>query len=238
MSHENLNREQFKVGLTGFLSLFSLIGIMFYGLPFFYDFWVTDFGWTRATVTSGMAMGKVIVGPLFGFAAGWIIDKFGPKRLMLSGIVMGGVALIGLGTMTSLWQFYLFYFFNALGYMCGGPLPNQVLISRWFDKSRGRAMAVAYLGVGVGGMLVPQIAKRLNAEFGWHKSLIILGILMIALAFPAAWFVKEKPDDTSISPADNATPSIAHVLKSWPFYLLVIGSMCSIGAVSGTSQNL
>lgn len=240
MSQEKLNREQFKVAATGFVSLFSLIGIMFYGLPFFYDFWVTDFGWTRATVTSGIAMGKVIVGPIFGFAAGWIIDRFGPKKLMLSGIIMGGVALIGLGSMTSLWQFYLFYFFNALGYMCGGPLPNQVLISRWFNKSRGRAMGIAYLGVGIGGMLVPQLARWLNTEFGWHHALMILGAIMIAIAFPFVWFVKESPEHGgNESPkADHASPSIAHVLKGWPFYLLVIGSMCSIGAVSGTSQNL
>jgi sugar phosphate permease len=150
---------------------------------------------------------------------------------------MGGVALIGLGMMTSLWHFYLFYFFNALGYMCGGPLPNQVLISRWFTTSRGRAMGIAYLGVGIGGMLVPQIARSLNTEFGWRYSLMILGILMVAIAFPAAWFVKEKPDNAP-SPAENTTPPIKHVVRSWPFYLLVIGSMCSIGAVSGTSQNL
>jgi MFS family permease len=239
VAEEKLNREQFKVATTGFVSLFSLIGIMFYGLPFFYDFWVTDFGWTRATVTSGMAMGKVIVGPIFGFAAGWIIDRFGPRRLMLSGIVMGGVALIGLGTMTALWQFYLFYFFNALGYMCGGPLPNQVLISRWFNKSRGRAMGIAYLGVGVGGMVVPQIARWLNLEFGWHQALIALGVIMVVIAFPVAWFVKENPDteDQSVK-ANHASVPIAHVLKRWPFYLLVIGSMCSIGAVAGTSQNL
>lgn len=239
MSQEKLSREQLKVAATGFVSLFSLIGIMFYGLPFFYDFWVKDFGWTRATVTSGIAMGKVIVGPIFGFAAGWIIDRFGPKRLMLSGIIMGGVALIGLGTMTSLWQFYLFYFFNALGYMCGGPLPNQVLIARWFTKSRGRAMGVAYLGIGIGGMLVPQIARWLNMEFGWHQALIILGVIMIAIAFPFAWFVREHPEEGEQTvKVDHSSVSIAHVLKGWPFYLLVIGSMCSIGAVSGTSQNL
>jgi len=239
VSHEKLNREQMKVAATGFFSLFSLIGIMFYGLPFFYDFWVKDFGWTRATVTSGIAMGKIIVGPIFGFAAGWIIDRFGPKRLMLSGIIMGGVALIGLGTMTSLWQFYLFYFFNALGYMCGGPLPNQVLIARWFNKSRGRAMGIAYLGVGIGGMLVPQIARWLNLEFGWREALILLGVLMISIAFPFAWFVRENPDEGSQPlKTDHASVSISHVLKGWPFYLLVIGSMCSIGAVSGTSQNL
>jgi MFS family permease len=238
LAEDKLNKEQIKVGATGFLSLFSLIGIMFYGLPFFYDFWVTDFGWSRATVTSGIAMGKIIVGPIFGFAAGWIIDRFGPRRLMLSGIVMGGIALAGLSMMTSLWQFYLFYFFNALGYMCGGPLPNQVLISRWFKKSRGKAMGIAYLGVGVGGMLVPQMAKWLNYHLGWHEALLILGILMVVIAFPMIWFVKENPAETREDETTQPLPPISHILRGWPFYLLVIGSMCSIGAVSGTSQNL
>jgi MFS family permease len=83
MESAPLNKEQYKVAATGFLSLFSLVGIAFYGLPFFYDFWVTEFGWSRATVTSGNAMGKIIVGPLFGFLAGWFIDRFGPRRLYL-----------------------------------------------------------------------------------------------------------------------------------------------------------
>src|SRR5687768_15770360 len=195
MEVEKLSKNQFQIAATGFLSLFSLVGIMFYGLPFFYDFWVTDFEWTRAQVTSGNALAKIIVGPLFGFLAGWIIDRFGPRRLMLSGIVMGGIALIGLSIMTSMWQFYVFYLFNALGYMCGGPLPNQVLVSRWFNKSRGKAMGIIYLGIGVGGMLVPQIARWLTLNFGWRDALTILGILMIAIAFPMVWFVKENPEE-------------------------------------------
>lgn len=223
---------------TGFLSLFSLVGIMFYGLPFFYDFWVTDFGWSRATITSGNAIGKIIVGPLFGFVAGWIIDRFGPRRLMLTGIVLGGIALIGLSMMTSLWQFYLFYLFNALGYMFGGPLPNQVLIARWFDKARGKAMGIAYLGIGVGGMLVPQMARSLTANYGWHQALMILGIIMVVIAFPMAWFVKEKPDHQLLQAKQETKTHITPILRSLPFYLLVIGSMCSIGAVAGTIQNL
>ena len=239
MENEKLSKGQFQVAATGFLSLFSLVGIMFYGLPFFYDFWVTDFGWTRATVTSGNAVGKIIVGPLFGFLAGWIIDRFGPRRLMLAGIVMGGVALIGLSTMTSLWQFYLFYFFNALGYMCGGPLPNQVLVTRWFDKGRGKAMGIIYLGIGIGGMLVPQVAKWLNVQFGWRDAMMILGFIMIAVALPMAWFVKENPEGANPQGKPGAAKvPLQPVLKNWAFYLLVIGSMCSIGAVAGTSQNL
>jgi MFS family permease len=239
MEVEKLSKNQFQVAATGFLSLFSLVGIMFYGLPFFYDFWVTDFGWSRATVTSGNALAKMLIGPLFGFLAGWIIDRFGPRRLMLSGIVMGGVALIGLSSMNSLWQFYLFYLFNALGYMCGGPLPNQVLVSRWFTKSRGKAMGIIYLGIGIGGMLVPQVARGLTASFGWRDALMILGLLMVAVAFPMAWFVKENPEDTTVKiKQEDSKVQFGKILKSWPFYLLAIGSMCSIGAVAGTTQNI
>jgi len=239
MQEEKINRSQFHVAATAFMSLFSLVGIMFYGLPFFYDFWIEDFGWTRATVTSGSALGKVLIGPIFGFIAGWFIDKYGPRKLMLTGIVMGGIALIGLSMMTSLWHFYLFYLFNALGYLFGGPLPNQVLISRWFDKSRGKVMGIAYLGIGIGGMLVPQIAKALNMEFGWRGGLLSLGILMIAVALPMVWFVKENPEGvTTPVKQDAAKVPFTDILKRSSFYLLLIGSMCSIGAVAGTSQNL
>src|SRR4030042_5611658 len=110
---------------------------------------------------------------MFAFFAGWVIDRFGPRRVMFAGVLMGGTALIGLSQVTSLWQYYFFYLFNALGYICGGPLPNQVLISRWFTGSRGKAMGVAYLGIGIGGMLVPQVARSLNIHFEWHQSMMI-----------------------------------------------------------------
>jgi sugar phosphate permease len=241
VEQKTTQRRKFQVAATAFLSLFSLVGIMFYGLPFFYDFWIKEFDWSRSVITSGNAVGKLVVGPLFGFFAGWIIDKFGPRRLMLTGIVMGGLALIGLSMMTALWQFYIFYLFNALGYLFGGPLPNQVLISRWFSTTRGKIMGIAYLGIGVGGMLVPQIAKALNVSFGWRGGLLCLGILMIAIAFPMAWFVKDNREDAEparpVQPTTSNVP-FSHIFKKWPFYLLAIGSICSIGAVSGTSQNL
>lgn len=238
MSAENTRLEQFKVGATGFLSLFSIVGIAFYGLPFFYDFWLEDYGWSRATVTSGNAVGKIMLA-LFAFLTGWIIDRFGPRRVMLVGILLGGVALIGLSRMTSLWLFYLFYFINALAYMSGGPLPNQVLISRWFDSSRGKAMGIAYIGIGVGGMLVPLIANWLNQSFGWQNALMILGFGMIAIAFPMIWFIKDNPESRIIGIVDEKekTPLRA-ILKKRNVYLLIIGSMLSIAAVAGTSQNL
>ena len=229
---------QIQVAVTSYFSLFAIVGLALYGLPFYYDFMVREFGWSRTQVTSGNALSKLVVGPLFGFLAGWIIDKFGPRRLMLVGILLGGVALIGLGSMTALWMFYLFYLFNALGYVCAGPLPNQVLLTRWFDKARGRAMGFAYLGIGLGGALVPLLSVWLVQKYGWHNALRILGVLIIVLALPLAYFVKENPDGEVATKTTTPTAPIGWALKTKTFYLLALGSMCSIGAVGGTNQHL
>ena len=229
---------QIHVALTAFLALFSIVGVALYGLPFFYDFLVQEFGWTRREVTSGNAYSKLLVGPLFGFLAGWIVDRMGPRRLMLAGILMAGLALVGLGSIGTLGLFYFFYLFNALGYVCGGPLPNQVLLSRWFDKSRGKAMGFAYLGIGIGGAIVPRLAYWLTQDLGWRGALKGLGILMILIAFPMAFFVKESPPSGRVVPKTSERLAVGHVFKSGAFYLLAIGSMCSIGAVGGTMQNL
>jgi sugar phosphate permease len=248
-----------RVALTSFVALFAIVGLALYGLPLYYDFMVRDFGWSRTQVTSGNALSKLLVGPLFGFAAGWFVDRFGPRRLMIAGVLMAGVALIGLGRMSALWMFYFFYLLNALGYVCGGPLPNQVLLSRWFDAGRGKAMGFAYLGIGVGGAIVPLLSAALVNAFGWRIALQVLGGLIIALALPFAYFVSEAPDDARLkgSRSDRVAPDgvasagvasdaarafqasgFGAVLKTPAFFLLAAASMCSIAAVGGTNQHL
>lgn len=229
---------QTQVAATSFLALFSIVGLALYGLPFFYDFMVRDFQWSRAQVTSGNFYSKLLIGPLFGFLAGWIVDRFGPRRMMMAGILMAGIALVGLSFTTTLAFFYFFYLFNALGYVCGGPLPNQVLISRWFNEARGKAMGFAYLGIGAGGAVAPLLANWLTQQFGWPGALRTMGILLVLIALPLAFFVKESPGTEAAHLSAASSVSIGGVLKSWHFYLLAIGSMCSIGAVGGTFQNL
>jgi sugar phosphate permease len=155
--------------------------------------------------------------------------------------------------MTALWMFYFFYLLNALGYVCGGPLPNQVLLSRWFDAGRGKAMGFAYLGIGVGGAIVPLLSAALVNAFGWRVALQVLGVLIIVLALPFAYAVRESPDaedagriggarsapgPTKVGPYDPGFETISAVLRSPAFYLLALGSMCSIAAVGGANQHL
>jgi len=230
-------RGAFLALVTAFLVLFCIVGLALWGLPFFYDFMVQQFGWSRARVTSGNALSKLLVGPAFGFLAGWLVDRFGPRRLMMAGILMAGLALVGLGSISSLGMFYLFYVLNALGYVCGGPLPNQVLLSRWFDKARGKAMGVAYLGIGLGGAASPWVSHMLAQRFGWQTALKIIGVSIVLVALPMALFVRDNPARPEPSRAKRSS-YVGTAFKSLPLYLLIVASMCSIAAVSGTQQNL
>ena len=223
---------------TAFFSLLAIVGFALYGLPFFYDFFVKEFGWSRTVVTSGNAIGKLLVAPLFGFIAGWLIDRYGPRKMMLTGSLMAGSAIIGLSFMSNLSMFYSFYILNALGYVFGGPLPCQVMISRWFTKNRGKAMGIAYLGIGTGGALVPLISTALEKNLGWHLALTSLGVIVIVLSFPLAFFIREAPAKPEVHNNDSVTVPVSGILRNRNFYLLGIGSMCSIGAVGGVNQHL
>lgn len=230
-------RHRYQAAATAFMVLFWIVGVSLWGLPFFYDFMVHQFGWTRAQVTSGNALSKLVIGPLFGFLAGWVVDRFGPRRLMMIGILMAATALVGLGWTSNLGFFYFFYLFNALGYVCGGPLPNQVLLTQWFDRSRGKAMGFAYLGIGIGGAAVPWISHGLVQRFGWQTALQILGVMIAAFSFPLAFFLREPPAAKATSVSTESL-SARRAFRTCSFYLLTLGSMCSIAAVSGTQQNL
>ena len=227
--HKNYSTQAL---LTAFFAMFCVVGLALWGLPFYYDFMVQQFGWTRGQVTSGNALGKLLVGPVFGFLAGWFVDRFGPRRSLSAGILMAGAAVAGLGSISTLPWLYFFYSLNALAFVCGGPLPCQVLVSRWFLTGRGKAMGIAYLGIGFGGAAAPWISTLLVRQFGWQVALRTLGGLIVLVALPFALIVKEPPAENGASVADTST-DVKRAFKTMPFVLLVLGSMCSIAAVSG-----
>jgi MFS family permease len=237
--------SQTYIVITAFLALFAVVGFGIYGLPFFFDFIMEERGWSRTQITSGNAVGKLIVAPLFGFLAGWLIDKYGPRSLMMTGALMLAIAFVGIAFSSSLEMFYVFYVFNALGYVFAGPLPSQVLISRWFDKNRGKAMGIAYLGIGAGGAVVPILAAKLVSMYDWNTALAILGGIGFVLIFSVAFFIKDNAHKQSATLENEkvAAPLVKgvpmrEILRNRNFYLLAIGSMCSIGVVGGISQHI
>src|ERR1700741_685503 len=107
---------------ASFFAMFCIVGIALWGLPFYYDFMVQQFGWSRGQVTSRNALGKLLIGSVFCFIARWGVPQFRPRRLLIAGILMAGAGAAGLGPISPLAWFYFFYPLNALDFVCGGPL--------------------------------------------------------------------------------------------------------------------
>jgi MFS family permease len=240
-----------RVAAASFAILFVIVGIVYYSFPVFYLPLIDEFGWTRAQVTAGFAISIVIIGPLFGISAGFLIDRFGPRRILLVGLLFAGTAFLGYGWMHSLRVYYLFYFLQTAGYVVAGPIPNQVLICNWFNRFRGRAMGGAYVGIGMGGAAAPVVAQFLIDHAGWRWAMraISAGILLILIPL-ALKLVRNRPSDLNLLP-DGASPgesrsqpliegfdSLPDVLRTRAFWLIALGSFMSIGAIGGVIQHL
>ncbi|RPI26788.1 MAG: MFS transporter [Acidobacteria bacterium] len=242
-----------RVAAASFANLFVIVGIVYYSFPVFYAPLIEEFGWNRAQVTAGFAYSIVIIGPLFGITAGFLIDRFGPRRIVLVGLVFAGMAFLGYGWMHSLWVYYLFYFLQTAGYVVAGPIPNQVLISNWFNRFRGRAMGAAYVGIGVGGAAAPLIAQFLIQHVGWRWAMrAIAGSVLLVLIPITFKLVRNRPSDLGLLPDGEPvgeTPtrrpaalegfhSLGDVLRTPAFWLIALGSFMSIGAIGGVIQHL
>lgn len=241
-----------RVAGASFLNLFAIVGVMYYSFPVFYKPLIDDFHWTRAQVTAGFAVSIVVIGPLFGISAGFLIDRFGPKRILLFGLLSAGAAFAGYGFMSALWMFYLLYFLQTAGYVTAGPIPNQVLISRWFDRWRGRAMGLAYIGAGVGGAIAPILAQFLVARVGWRGAMHVISAGILLVLVPVSLrVIRNRPSDLGLRPdgaaAEAGAPSAAagegrllglrEVLKTRDFWLIALGSFLSVGAIGGVIQH-
>ncbi len=180
-----------RIAAASFTILLVIVGIIYYSFPVFYPSLIAEFGWSRAQVTAGFFYSILIVGPVFGVSAGFLIDRHGTRRILVAGLIAAGGAFLGFAFMHSLSVYYLFYFLQSIGYVSAGPIPNQVLISHWFDRMRGRAMGIAYVGIGVGGAVAPLLANFLIQEFGWRPAIIVWMVVAVPSAGWTAMLVSE-----------------------------------------------
>lgn len=127
---------------------------------------------------------------------GRLIDRVGPRRVILVGTTLFGSTLLGSLLITSTNIAHLYALFVTLGLLtgCTSPPPYGVVVSRWFDRRRGLALGLLAVGLGTGAMVIPALATRLIAAFGWQIAYATLGGATLLLALPViAVFLKDDP---------------------------------------------
>jgi MFS family permease len=240
------------IATTAFFTLGLAVGLPYFGMPFFYDYFehpvdVGGFGWSRTTVTLGLPLGTLItlwVAPL-------LAHRFKPRWLILVGTALTAFALIGFGRMNgSVALYWLLWLVYMVGNVFSGVLTHQVLLSHWFVKRRGMVLSIAYLGISVIGALSARfVALPLTEAFGFRVALQVMGVLLF-LIWPLMLFVmRDQPADLGLWPDGEeslqsapGTPSASFAFGQFlgqrTFWLLLIGGVCSAGAIGAVSQHL
>lgn len=233
------------ISIYAFFTFGLAVGIPYYGMPFFYTYYTKAFGWSRSDITFGFPIAALLtlwVGPL-------LVHRFQPRQMLLIGSTCTALAFVGFGTMgkslliyNALWVVYL------IGYIFSGPIAHQVLTANWFKDQRGKAMAAVYLGVGVfGGVSAKYIAQPLTEALGFQNALLTIGALLLLIWPIALFLIKDKPGEMGLFPdgADHAHAETKLAPAAWDaiirepaFWLLLVGSACSIGSIGSINQHM
>lgn len=219
-----------RVALISSVLLGLTVGLPYYAIPYFYDYWETSYGWSRSAIMLGLPLGTLVtlaLGPLY-------VRRLSPRHSITGGSVLVAASLAGFGLMPpNILAYYALWILYMAGWTFAGPLAHQILLTHLFAEKRGAALAVAYFGISfLGALSVAALARPLTQAFGFQTALLLLGAL-IALAVPLShWGLPAtEPDHTP-------TSSPAPFPRNRSFWLLLTGTTISIAGVGGISQHL
>ena len=193
--------------LITFSTAMTTAGISGYGLSFFIVPMSEDLGISR-TEFSAIAIFRVALLPVLPLLGLLVDKKHGPRILITVGSIISGLVLMSTSLVQDLWHFYLLYgvIFGLAMFTMGGQLVGPAVISKWFIRKRGRAMAIGTMGISTGGFIIAPMAGWFVGEFGWRTAWVLLGIfLMLAITPTAVLFMRRQPEDLGLLP-DGDSP--------------------------------
>ena len=185
-----------------FLISLYVSSIIFFGFTAFFEPIVKEFGWSYtqvsfATSLRGLEMG--IFAPFLGF----LVDRWGSRKLMFFGVIIVGFGLILLSLTQSLWMFYLSFILLSIGAGGSTSIVTMSVVANWFDKNSGKAFGLMASGFGASGLLIPVIVWLIEV-YHWRFSLVLLGLMMWVLGLPLCFIIRDTPGKYGLLP-DGAT---------------------------------
>ena len=213
-------------------------GFPYYNIAFFFDYFRNDHGWTQQAITLGAPIAVLLTiwaGPI-------IVPRWSPRWLIVIGTGLTFAAFQWFARLGgSPIEYYAAWCVWMLGYFLSGPIAHQIILSNWYKKKRGQAMGIAYVGGAAIGAMGNYLNPWLVTFLPYTDALVISGFVML-IPWPIAIFLlRDRPEDIGQT-VDGLPPQQATVepparpyseLTNVPaFWLLLIGSATSIGAIA------
>jgi len=208
-------------------------------------------GWSK-TALSGAAALQSIEGALLGPVLGWLVDRFGPRAMVHAGVVLLAVGYFGLGSISSLGEFYAAILVIAVGASLCGYFPFSVALVHWFERRRARALSLMSLGLAAGGLAVPLVGWVMQ-NHGWQRMALLSGAILLVLGLPLARVVRRNPAEIGetmdgLPPAPPPEPTLggslprparsfsaAQALRTRAFWLLGLGHAFALLVVTAVN---
>ena len=158
-----------------------------------------EFGWTRA-VTSGPRSLSAFLTGLVSIVAGRLNDKFNPRLVITSFLVLVGLGYLLMSQVNAIWQFYLFYGVIVGIGMSGADVPVLSVVARWFTKKRGMMTGITKVGAGLGMLIIPLVINWIILDYGWRTSYVVIGFISLIFLITAAQFFRRDPGQMGLLP--------------------------------------
>lgn len=224
---------------AGILTNSVTIGATFWVVALYITSIPDDFDVSRTALFGAFTIGQVsfaLIGPWIG----GVIDRGGPRRVLLVGTIAMPIALIATSFSQNLWQFYLGWIAVSLARPFLTPIPYNWLITRWFE-GRGRQMALGLVttGFAMGGAVVLPALAWVDSVSGWQTVMLVSGIAVLVLHGLGTLLVADRPRDLGLrahgaSPAVEGVPDVevdeggfasSEALRSTVFWLVALGML-------------
>jgi MFS family permease len=192
-----------------FVMLAVSSGLGFYNLSVVLQALTTERGFSVAAVSSTTALCFVVSG-VAGLGIARLLDRWDPRLVVLIGTLSAAAGLLLIGRVETIGQLYFAYFVFGIGFAGTSLLPGTTLVTRWFSRRRGVALALATTGLSAGGALITPLSARLIANRGiagavpWLAAAYVLGILPLT-----ALLLRPRPEAMGLHPDGAAQPPLA-----------------------------
>src|SRR5438270_5957823 len=167
-------------------------GFGFYGHGVFLAELRATRGWS-ASLISGATTLYYLVGALAVIYVSDAVRRFGPRWVMLAGVLMIAAAALLVGIVARPWQLYAAYLLMSVGWAATtvGAISN--VLGLWFSARRGLAMNLALNGASMAGVVVIPALVLLIAKIGFEPAVAAVTAVMLAVILPMLFFWVDRP---------------------------------------------